>query len=81
MCAHALTVTERCLCLIKLTGLGRCSGIYFFNNGWLMLRETVQKKKKKVSYKMFIHFKSLKGDHFFFLFVCFASYQKSFPCQ
>lgn len=46
MCAHALTVTERCLCLIKLTGLGRCSGIYFFNNGWLMLRETVQKKKK-----------------------------------
>lgn len=27
------------------------------------------KKKKKVSYKIFIHLKSLKGDLFFFFFL------------
>lgn len=51
LCAHVLTVTERRVCLIKLTGLGRCSGICFSNNVWLMLWEIVQKKKKRLVIK------------------------------
>lgn len=37
------------------------------------------KKKKKVSYKMFIHFKSLKGDHFFFFLYVLLGIRNHFP--